>query len=116
MFLFDTSIIIKMLREKKFEPGAISVITLIEILRGVPKNKRKTIKRLLEETFDIIGINNNTILKYCELYEALKRSGSLISDADLLIAACASTYNLKLKTMDKDFERLKELGLDIKIV
>lgn len=115
MTLFDTSVIIKMLREKKFEVGAISVITLIEILRGVPEKKRKLVKELLEDIFDIINIDNHVILKYCELYGVLRKKGLLIPDADLLVAACASAYGLKIKTMDKDFERLKDLGVDVQI-
>lgn len=35
MKLFDTSIIIKMIRDRKFEIGCISIITMIEILRKI---------------------------------------------------------------------------------
>jgi len=116
MVLFDTSVVIKMLREKRFEVGAVSVMTLIEILRGVPSNKRSTVKDLLEKAFNIISIDNEVILEYCRLYDKLKKRGVLIPDANLLIAACASVQNLKIKTMDKDFERLRDLGLSIQIV
>lgn len=116
MVLFDTSVVIKMLRERRFEVGAVSVITLIEILRGVPSNKRSIVKDLLEKAFNIISIDNEVILEYCRLYDELKKRGVLIPDADLLIAACASAHNLKIKTMDKDFERLRDLGLSIQIV
>ncbi len=34
MKLIDTSIIVEMLKEGRYEEGAISTITLIEVLRG----------------------------------------------------------------------------------
>ena len=116
MNLFDTSIIIKMLREKQFQIGAISVITLIEILRGISASKRKVVKELLEESFEIITIDNGVILEYCKLYKNLKADGLLLPDADLLIAASAKAHNMKLITMDRDFERLRNYGLKIEIV
>ena len=116
MKLFDTSVLIKMLKEKHFEPGAISVITLIEVLRGIRDfNKRQTIKTLLEQAFTIINLDNNVIKTYCELYNLLKKSGELIEDADLLVAACAKAYSLELITSDEDFERLKKYGVKVKI-
>ena len=114
--LFDTSALIKMFKEKEFQMGAISVITLIEFLRGIPKNKRSKTKKLLEEAFDIIPLDNHVILEYCNLYEELRKTGSLIPDADLIIAASAKTKNLKLITMDKHFEKLKNQGLEIEII
>ncbi len=116
MKLFDTSIIIKMLREKQFQVGAISIITLIEILRGTSASKRKIVKKLLEGAFEIITIDNEVILEYCKLYEKLKVKGLILPDADLLIAASAKAYNMKLITMDKDFERLRNYGLKIEII
>jgi len=37
-----------MIKDKRFEMGAISVLTVIEIIRGVAKEKRKKVKVLLE--------------------------------------------------------------------
>jgi predicted nucleic acid-binding protein len=58
MTLLDTDIIINMLRERKHEVGAISIITLIEVLRGIEAGKRKKVKELLEKSFDLINLNN----------------------------------------------------------
>jgi predicted nucleic acid-binding protein len=44
MTLLDTDIIINMLRERKHEVGAISIITLIEVLRGIEAGKRKRLR------------------------------------------------------------------------
>ncbi len=115
MKLIDTSVLIDNLRRGVFEEGSISIITLIEVLRGVPQEKRNKVKQLLERSFDILGIDNKVILKYCDLYTSLKQRGQLISDADLLIVATAIASNLVLVTKDKDFERLRKLGLNLEL-
>ncbi len=113
MKLLDTDAIIELLRKKKHEIGAISIITLIEILRGLEDKKRPKVKKLLEKSFNIENLNNKTIETYCNLYRKLKRNGISIPDADLLIAATAISKNMTLKTRDKHFKRLKEFGLKL---
>jgi tRNA(fMet)-specific endonuclease VapC len=113
MNLLDSGIIIDMLRHNNFHPGAISTLTLIEVLRGIDSKKRIQIKQLLEESFTIININNPTIETYCELYNKLKKNGTPLPDADLLIAATAIAHNLTLETKDEHFQRLKSIGLKI---
>ncbi len=115
MKLIDTSVLIDNLRKGIYEEGAISVITLIEILRGTSSRKRNKVKQLLEKSFNILNINNKVILKYCDLYALLKQKGLLISDANLLIAATAIANNHVLVTKDKDFERLRKLGLKLEL-
>lgn len=59
MNLFDTDAVVKMLSEKRYEPGSISIITLIEVLRGISNDrKRGYVKTLLEEAFTILDLNN----------------------------------------------------------
>lgn len=113
MNLLDTDIIIEMLRERKHEVGAISIITLIEVLRGLEAKKRAKVKELLEESFNLLNLDNEVIETYCNLYHKLKEEGTLIPDADLLIAATAMSHNITLKTKDEHFERLRHLGLKL---
>ena len=115
MKLVDTSVLINWLRKEELREGYISIITLIEILRGVPAHKRREVKQALEEIYAIIPLDNEVIQEYCDLYEALKRRGIKISDADLLITASAKAKNLTLVTADKGLERLRELGIKIEI-
>jgi len=75
MKLVDTSVLIDWLRRGALREGCISVITLIEILRGVPAHKRGKVKSALEEIYTIIPLDNEVIQEYCNLYEALKRRG-----------------------------------------
>ena len=113
MNLLDTDIIIELLREKRHETGAISIITLIELLRGIKATKRKKVKQLLEESFTVENLDNKTIETYCSLYENLKKQGETLPDADLLIAATAITQNMTLKTKDQHYQRLTKTGLKL---
>lgn len=111
MNLLDTDAIVELLRERRHEAGAISIVTLIEVLRGVEDRKRAKVKQLIEESFNVQNLNNEIIQTYCSLYQKLKREGTSLPDADLLIAATAIAHNMTLKTKDEHFERLKGLGL-----
>ncbi|MEM1538627.1 MAG: type II toxin-antitoxin system VapC family toxin [Candidatus Nezhaarchaeales archaeon] len=113
MKLLDTNVVIEMLRKKEYEAGAISPITLMEILRGIGAEKRPKVKRLLEESFTLLSVDNKTIEAYCALYSKLREEGKLIPDADLLIAAIAIAHNLPLKTKDEHFKKLTTLGLTL---
>jgi len=113
MNLIDTDIILELLHERRHEIGAISIITLIEILRGLEDRKRVKVKDLLEKSFSVQSLNNETIIIYCSLYRRLKKEGVLIPDADLLIAATAISKNMTLKTHDQHFTRLVKFGLKL---
>ena len=113
MNLLDTDAVIERLREKRYEAGFISVVTLIEVLRGVGGERRARLKALLEETFGVLNLDNESISTYCRLYTELRERGKMVPDADLLIAATAISHDLSLKTGDGHFERLRPLGLKI---
>lgn len=113
MNLLDTDVIVELLRERRHEVGAVSIITLIEVLRGLEAGRRAGVKKLLEESFSVLTIDNDVIEDYCSLYRKLREKGESIPDADLLIAATTTSHNMTLKTMDKHFHRLRELGLKL---
>lgn len=113
MNLLDTGIVVELLHKRKYETGAISIITLIEVLRGLKTEKSAKVKELIEESFKVLTIDNKIVKTYCSLYQNLKEKGVLLPDVDLLIAATAMSNNLTLKTKDKHFERLKTLGLKL---
>lgn len=84
----------------KFHKGfTFSVITHFEILRGLKvKNAQKQITK-----FDLICIQSRelnltaeTINRASEIYAYLCKKGTLIGDADILIAATALEQNLSL--------------------
>ncbi len=113
MSLLDTSIIIKYLQEKKPHTGNISILTLIELLRGIPDEKRADVKESFEELYRIHPLDNETIIEYCRLYDTLKQEGKLIPETDMIIAATAINKKLKLATLDTHFTRLEKHGLKL---
>ncbi len=113
MKLFDTETIIDMIRSSKYEHGSISIITLIEFLRGIKDERRSKIKKLLEESFEVVWLDNDVIQLYCKMYQELKENGELLPDADLLIAATAISKGLDLVSNDIHFEKLKPFGLNL---
>jgi predicted nucleic acid-binding protein len=73
MKLLDTNTLIERLKEQRYEPNAISIITLIEVLRGLDDKKRGLVKQLLEESFEVKGLDNETIQTHCRVYQKLKK-------------------------------------------
>lgn len=111
MNLLDTSTVIDRIRDGRTAPGAISAITLVEILRGVKPEKRAETKELIEQTYPILQMSNDVVLAYCELYDKIRKKGEQLPDADLLIAATAMANGLPLETADDHFRRLEPYGL-----
>ena len=103
-----------MIKEKKYSPGIISPITLIEVLRGIETKKRPKVKQLLEESFPLLNLDNSIIETYCSIYQRLKKEATPLPDTDLLIAATAIAHNTPLETRDDHFQRLKPMGLRLK--
>jgi len=113
MKLLDTTIFHRDAQGKRYEPAAISIITLIEVLRGLEDRKRGSVKQLIEESFEVKGLDNETIQTYCTLYQKLRKKGTPLPDADLLIAATAIANHLPLATKDEHFTQLEEFGLKL---
>jgi len=116
--IIDTSVLIEYSKVKRLElldGSNISFVTLLEFLRYYKNERtRKRIKALLEDFFKIITLDNDIALVYCDLYNKLKERGTLIDDADLLIASSAIAKNMTLFTLNlKHFERLAKFGLKL---
>ena len=106
MNLLDTDMVIELIRQGRYEAGSISIITIIEVLRGIESKKEVRVKELLEKSFNILNLDNDVIKTYCSLFRRLKVEGASIPDADLIIAATAITHNMTLRTGDEHFKRL----------
>jgi len=118
MILLDTDVLIEVLR-RGIAPHdwAISVITLIEFLRGLNPSKISEVKKRLEKAFTVIPLTDEVIETYCKLYGTLKEKGTLIPDADLLIAATSIALKVPLATVNtKRYSRLKEHGLKLVVL
>jgi len=113
MNILDTDVVVELIRNGRYEAGDISIITLIEVLRGLDPEKEGKVKELLEKSFNVLNLNNDIVRTYCRLYRGLREKGEALPDADLIIAATAMTHNVPLKSRDEHFVRLEEYGLII---
>jgi len=90
----------------------ISEISLYEFIRGT-KNPKES-KELLEESFQVVWLDNEILEKASEIWRSLKLAGITIEDRDLIIGATAIAKNLKLLTRNvKHYEKLKEFNLSL---
>ena len=126
MYLLDTDTIIYSLKGHEAvqrnlsthidDPMSLSVISLMELYCGAYKSQKITSNlskiRILEKTFEIIPAGTENAEIFGLLKSDLEKSGSLLDDFDLIIAACAMTYNLTLVTNNyRYFERIDGLKL-----
>ena len=114
-YLVDTSALIEMGRRKEYTEGAISVITYIEFLRGVSRERRSKVKNALKLAFDVVGIGDEVVERYLELYDYVKIKGQSMNDLDLIIASTALAKEITLLTKDRDFEPISE-RVDVKFI
>jgi tRNA(fMet)-specific endonuclease VapC len=115
MSLIDTNAVIDSLQYDAPRRGAISVLTLLEILRGVTEGKRAELKTHLEDFHPVIGLDNDLVIEYCRLFDSLRTDGGLIPEADLIIAATATSKGLELETADQHFTRLQSHVLRLSV-
>ena len=126
MYLLDTDTIIYSLKGYEAvqrnlsthidEPMSLSVISLMELYYGAYKSQKVTSNlskiRILEKTFEIIPTGTEIAEIFGILKTDLEKSGNPLDDFDLIIAACAMTYNLTLVTNNyRHFERIDGLKL-----
>ncbi len=94
----------------------ISTISYYETKRGLlatqATTKMERFNAILQD-YEMIGIDSEKVLdEASEIYAHLKHRGELLPDADILIAAIASVYNLTLVTNDSHFDRIEGLQLE----
>lgn len=129
-YLLDTNICIHFFRGKfnllkkfqdvKLENCVISEITLAELVFGAENssNPKKNYKLIddFSEQITILPIFNS-IPVYAKEKVKLRKSGSMISDFDLLIGSTAIANDLIMVTENlKEFERISDIKLENWIV
>ncbi len=88
----------------------ISIVTLYEFVRG--KADPTLAKRLLEEIFEVVPLDNRVVSKATEIWRDLRRSGASLDDRDLLIGATAIANGVPLLTRNvRHYDRLRKYGL-----
>ena len=125
-YLFDTSIIVNIFRGKKEEQKIMedlegertsSFVCLAELYEGVARSRNRqeeenNLVKFFSRLNNVFGLDNEVAKKFGEVRSALKKSGNVIEDMDLLIAATCIAYNQILITHNKKhFLRIPELKI-----
>lgn len=123
-YLLDTDVIIDHLRRKNplqeevLDGGAMSIISLGELIYGAYKSvyPQKSLVTLREGLqildLQLIDISEPIIAEFGRMKADLEKKGKRLDDFDLLIAATALENNLMLVSRNTDhFKRIKGLKL-----
>jgi tRNA(fMet)-specific endonuclease VapC len=127
-YLLDTNILTAVIKENKkilnklrqvnyFEQEVfISCITYYESKRGlIYSNATRQLFELhqFSTQYQILFLDNMEIIeKACEIHRDLKRKGTSVQDADILIAATAIVRELILVSNDFDMLRIDNIRLE----
>lgn len=113
MVVFDSSILIDVLRKKNFakdliesyaekEQIAITVISKYEILRGTTEKDAALVSGLISQ-FVIYDLEDSVVKEAVKAYKRLAEKGKMVNELDILIAGIVAANNETLITKDKDF-------------
>ena len=117
MYLFDTSAIIDWLYDTRLGdridgPISVSVLSLVELLptaREKDSDALNAINRFFSQ-IKILPLDEMIAREAASLKYNLRRLGQEKPIIDLLISATAKLNNLKLVTLDNDFQIISDTG------
>lgn len=128
MYLLDTNIciflikkknplLLETIRKKQTKGLYISSLTIAELEFGIQKSQLKEKNKIaligLLSIFKIIDFDNNDAAAYGIIRAALEKSGNIIGNIDMLLAAQAIARNLILVTnSSKEFKRVPNLKIE----
>ena len=127
MTIIDTNVMVALLKgtpdtvEKinelinKNDRIAITIITAYELLKGAYLSSRRQ-ENLLDVTetisnIQVLDLSPQSCAEAAEIYCELKKTGRLISEFDILIAAIAKTNGEAILTRDQHFKSITGLNL-----
>ena len=113
MVIFDSSIIIDVLRKKNYakdliesyaekERIATTVISKYEILRGTTEKDAGLVSGLLNQ-FVIYDFEDTVVKEAVKAHKRLAEKGKMVNELDVFIAGIVAANNETLITKDKDF-------------
>ena len=121
--LLDTNVITKLLAKdpevislvSKIEKFFTSIIVVGELYYAAANSSRRhdNYEKILEalSCMEIINIDNTVSMSYSEIKLDLKKTGKMIPENDIWIAACAHTYGLSVATFDRHFSFIPQINI-----
>ena len=121
MYLIDSDVLINFLKGKedsveilkklKSHERGTSVICIGEIFEGLNEKQKVEFSKIIG-LIDVYNIDLKTVAKFAEIRKELRKTGNLIDNFDLLIAATCLVNDLTLITNNlKHFERIEGLKI-----
>jgi len=125
MYLIDTDILIRYLKNDEKAVNFIkiiketdlstSIICVGELVEGLDQKKIPFFIKSIQE-IDIFNLNLDVIVKFAEIRRQLRKSGKLLDNFDILIAATCIVNDLTLVTGNhKHFDRVSGLKISTKL-
>jgi tRNA(fMet)-specific endonuclease VapC len=120
-YLLDTSVVVEVFagdaaveaQLRSADELYLSAITLGELHYGAAYSARPEANAARIESFaetcTSVGVDAETAVHFGQLKAALRRSGRLIPENDLWIAACALRHDMVLATRDAHFAAIPRL-------
>ena len=117
MVVFDSNIIVDILRQKRSalnlidaylakEKLAITIVNEYEVLRGFREKDENVVSELLRQ-FVVYKLEDSAITEAVKTYKKLAEKGKMVSELDIFIAGIVFANNETLVTRDKDFLNLE---------
>ena len=123
MYFFDSSALIECSKNtptgKKINESigdtdiVTSSLSVHEIMVGTKTPKDEFITRELIQGFRILSFDKDTGFISAQLHQSLQRKGTMINLTDIFIAAVALQHDATLITLDKDFEKIEGLKVQV---
>jgi tRNA(fMet)-specific endonuclease VapC len=121
--VLDTDILIALLKEEpdaiekirkleeKSERIATTIITVYELLKGAcissrPQENLKKVKDSIS-SLQVLDLSFKACEEASEIYRDIRKTGSVIGEFDILIAAIARTYGETIITRDEYFRLIR---------
>ena len=103
--------------KKKFSQICISAVTYAELAAGVEKSEQKEKNAVALNDFtgflEIVPFGTEEAKEYGNIRAKLEKSGKVIGNNDMMIAASAKVHNMILITNNvREFERVSGLRLE----
>lgn len=94
----------------------ITIFNHAELFTGVKLKESSKLQKAIEdfvERLEIIPFDEEASYKYAEIRSSLQKSGKIIDDMDMLIAACAlSAQAVLITNNEKHFEHIPNLKIE----